>query len=109
MRSLFVTFALVALAACTPPASTPPAADQHIGDTIRQREAAQAAAVAAQDAVTAASFYAPDAQLYNPGMPAATTPEAIQTSFQQLFDDPNGSLEFHTAEVVIPSSGDYAI
>lgn len=103
-----IVLALVAaclVAACDPRASIGP----RTGDTIREQEAALAAAVAGEDAAAAAAFYAPDAQLINPGQEVATTPEAIRASWQGLFDDPNGALTFATENVILPSAGDYAI
>lgn len=67
------------------------------------------ATLASRNADQAAAYYAPDAHMYDPGSPAATTPEGVHNEFTTLFNDPNGSLSFHTDDVVIPSSGEYAV
>lgn len=108
MKRLIAAAFVLALAACDPRVS-PAAPEHHIGDTIRQQETAMNQALAAKDANAAAAFYAPDAQLFDPGSAPATTPEAVHNEFATLFGPLQGSLEFHTGSVVIPSSGDYAI
>lgn len=106
MRTAILALVATCLVAgCDPQASIGP----RIGDTIREQEAGLIAAVAGEDAAAAAAFYAPDAQLINPGAPPATTPEAVLASWQGLFADPNGALTFATENVILPSSSDYAI
>lgn len=109
MRMLFVALALLALGACDPQASTRASVGPRIGDTIREQETAMNAALDAKDVDAVVGFYAPDAQLFNPGQPAATTPEQIRASFAGLFSDGNGSLSFETTDVILPSSSDYAV
>lgn len=108
MRVILAAFALMALAACDPRVS-PALPEHHIGDTIREQETAMNTALAAKDVDAIVGFYAPDAQLFGAGQPAATTPEQIRASFTGLFSDGNGSLSFQTSNVIIPSSGDYAV
>jgi uncharacterized protein (TIGR02246 family) len=106
MRIQLAAISLVlGLAACDPEASIGP----RIGEAIQEQEAAQMAAITAEDAAAAAAFYAPDAVVTHPFSPPETTTEAIQHGFQQLFDDPNGSLSFTPTNVILPSSSDYAI
>lgn len=108
MRVIFAALALLALAACDPRTS-PALPEHHIGDTIREQEAAMNTALAAKDVDAIVGFYAPDGQLFGAGQSAATTPEAIRASFAGLFNDSNGALSFETTDVIIPSSGDYAV
>lgn len=106
MRPVVLALAAACLlVGCDPRASIGP----RIGDAIREQENGLIAAVQAEDAAAVAAFYAPDAQLINPGAAPATTPEAVLASFQQLFADPNGALTFATEDVILPSSGDYAV
>lgn len=107
MKFALAPLLIFALAACAPKAA-PAVSEDQVGAAIRAQEAAIMAAVAAEDAAAVAGFYAPDAQMLSPGV-AHTTPEAIRAAFQGLFDDPNGALSFQNAEVIIPSSGDYAV
>lgn len=93
------------LAACDPEASIGP----RDGEAVRAQEAALLAAVTAEDAAAAAAFYAEDAQAFTPFAAPQTTPDAIRAGFQHMFDDPNGALRFNTADVILPSSGDYAV
>ena len=109
MKRLFAALALVALAACNPTTTATPDYGPQISAKINEQETAMNAALAAEDITTIVGFYAPDAQLFDPMAAAATTPEAIRHEFEGLFSDPNGALSFTTSDVVIPSSGDYAI
>ncbi len=108
MKYVLATLALIMLGACDPRVS-PARPDHHIGDTIREQERAFNAAVASKNATAAAAFYAPDAQMFNPGDAPARTSDAILAAYQGLLADPNGALTITNADVVIPSSGDYAI
>ena len=105
MKHVAALLTLALVGACDPSASVGP----RIGEAVREQEAGLVAAVAAEDAAAAAAFYAPDAQLINPGAPPATTPGAIRQSFAELFADPNGALTFATENVILPSSSDYAV
>ena len=107
MRIVFAAALMLFAAACDPRVS-PSAPDHHIGDTIREQETAINAAITREDAAAVAAFYAPDAMMFNPGEAVHDRPETIRAAYQMLFDDPNGALSFHSAAVVIPSSGDYA-
>ena len=105
MRNAAAFLALVVLAACNPPTSAGPQA----GEAVREQEAAFSAAVAAEDLDTAAAFYAPDAQLLNPGAAPSTTPDAIRDAYAEIFNDPNGALTFAADNLIVPSSGDYVV
>ena len=105
MRNAAAFLALVLLVACNPPTG----AGQQADDAVREQEAAFSAAVAAEDLEAAAAFYAPDAQLINPGAAPSTTPDAIRNAHAEIFNDPNGALTFATDNVIVPSSGDYAV
>ena len=105
MKTTAALLAIALLAACTPPASV----DPNIGDTVRGQEANFAAAVAAENLDTSAAFYAPDAQLLNPGAAPSTTPEGIRAAYGDIFNDPNGALTFAADNVIVSSSGDYAV
>src|SRR5690242_15731924 len=105
MKTAVAFLAITLLAACTPPTSV----DPNIGDTIRGQEANFAAAVAAENLDASAAFYAADAQLLNPGAAPSTTPDAIRAAYGSIFNDPNGALTFAADNVIVPSSGDYAI
>ncbi|WP_395646014.1 YybH family protein [Terricaulis sp.] len=109
MRILFAALALLVVAACDPQASTRASVGPRIGDKIREQETAMNVALDAKDADALVAFYAPDAQLFNAGQPAATTPEQIRASFAGLFSDGNGALSFETTDVILPSAGDYAV
>lgn len=109
MRLIFAALALLTLAACDPQQSLRASVGPRVGDTIREQETAMNAALAAKDVDAIVGFYAPDAQLFGAGQPAATTPEQIRASFAGLFADGNGSLSFETGEVIIPSSSDYVV
>lgn len=109
MRMMFAALALLALAACDPQASTRASVGPRIGDAVREQETAMNSALDAKDVDAIVGFYAPDAQLFNPGQPVATTPEQIRASFAGLFSDGNGALSFETTDVILPSSGDYAV
>jgi ketosteroid isomerase-like protein len=105
MRTTSAFLAIVLLSACTPPASV----DPNAGDAVREQEASFSAAVAAENLDASAAFYAPDAQLFNPGAAPSTTPDAVRAAYASIFDDPNGALTFSADNVIVPSSGDYAI
>jgi uncharacterized protein (TIGR02246 family) len=61
---------------------------------------------AAKDPDKIAAFYASDAVLMVPGMPAVTGKDAIKTSLTQMTTDPALALSFHAAKVEVAKSGD---
>jgi uncharacterized protein (TIGR02246 family) len=105
MKTLVAFLTLVMAAACAPSAG---GGGSGAADAVREQEAGLIAAVAAEDAAATAAFYAPDAQLINPGAAPSTTPEAVRNAYAEIFNDPNGALTFSTENVIAPSSGDYA-
>lgn len=107
MKTLPALLLIFALSGCGPVAAPMPS-EHHIGESIREHEVAMLAAMAAEDAEAVAAFYEADAQMLSPGV-AHTTPNAIRTAFQGLFDDPDGSITFQNTEMIIPASGDYAV
>ena len=105
MRNAAAVLALVLLAACNPATNAGPEA----GAAVREQEAAFSAAVAAEDLDASAAFYAPDAQLFNPGAAPSTTPDAVRNAYAEIFNDPNGALSFASDNVIVPSSGEYGV
>ena len=88
MRNATAVLALVLLAACNPATNAGPEA----GAAVQEQEAAFSAAVAAEDLDASAAFYAPDAQLFNPGAAPSTTPDAVRNAYAEIFNDPNGPI-----------------
>ncbi|HZF28017.1 MAG TPA: DUF4440 domain-containing protein [Gammaproteobacteria bacterium] len=92
---------LAAIAACTKPV-----------DVERERTALLAAdhewMQAARDADKFASFYAPDAALYQTGMPVVKGQAAIREGFKQLTSTPGFSLEWTQASTHVGAAGDVA-
>lgn len=108
MRATLFLMALLMLAACNP-AMLGGGGGAQVTTAIQQQEQAQLAAITAKNAQQAASFYAADGQLMLTGQPTLATQDAIRGAFQQLFDDPAGSLTIHGDNVIASASGDYAI
>lgn len=107
MRYVLAPLLLLLLSACGSERS-PSASSQHLGDAIRARETEMLAAIASKDAAAVAAFYAPDAQMFSPGI-AHIAPDEIRAAYNGLFADPNGSVQFKSDSMLIPSSGEFVI
>jgi uncharacterized protein (TIGR02246 family) len=99
---------LLSLAGC---ASAPqaPAADAAAEEAkIRQAEAANLKNWAAKDAEGLLGFYADDATLMTPGMPAMKGKDAMRPALKTMLADPNLKMDFSAQRVEIAKSGDVA-
>jgi len=98
------------LAGCTP--ATPPAApDTRAADAaaIRQVESDWVQAEATKDPDKIAAFYADDASLYLPDMPAITGKANILATYKSMVADKNFSVTWPpSSTVVVAKSGDIA-
>jgi uncharacterized protein (TIGR02246 family) len=96
-----------------PAASATPAA-QAVDTRAADEEAIRAAdmgwskAAGDKDAAKFATFYAENAVLMAPGMPAVKGRDAIQQAFAGLTQDPNFALSFAPTKIVVAKSGDQA-
>ncbi len=101
--------ALVALGACQqhPPPAPPDtrAADEK---AIRAEVAEWDKAAIAKDLDKTISFYAPDASIFPPNAPIATTPEQRRQLWSQLLSTPGMTVSFATTKVEVARSGDIA-
>lgn len=106
----FVTggFLLLLLAGCntTPPA---PAVDLAAEEAkIRDAEATDMKSWAAKDVDKILAFYADDATLMTPGVPAMKGKDAMRSMLKTMVADPNLKLEFGAQRVEVAKSGDVA-
>jgi uncharacterized protein (TIGR02246 family) len=106
----FVTggFLLLLLPACStsPPA---PAVDLAAEEAkIRDAEATDLKGWGAKDVDKILAFYADDATLMTPGMPAMKGKESMRSMLKTMLADPNLKLEFSAQRVEIAKSGDVA-
>jgi uncharacterized protein (TIGR02246 family) len=77
--------------------------------SIRSMDKDWNSAVAAKDADKAASFYADDGQLLEPGAPPAVGKDAVHKMWAGLVSSPNfGSLTFEPSTVKVATAGDLA-
>jgi len=107
---LFVpgSFLLAVLAGCnaTPPAPTVDVAAEEA--KVREAEATQMKGWAAKDIDKVLAYYADDATLMTPGVPAMKGKDAMRPVLKTLLADPNLKLEFGAQRVEIAKSGDVA-
>jgi len=101
-------FLFMLLAGCntTPPA---PAVDMAAEEAkVREAETTQQKSWAAKDVDKILAFYADDATLMTPGMPAMKGKDAMRPMLKTLTADPNLKLDFSAQRVEIAKSGDVA-
>jgi uncharacterized protein (TIGR02246 family) len=96
---------IAALAGCRESTKVDVAA---IAANLKQKEVEWNRAYAARNAEAAASTYADDATLAQPGAPLATGIEAIRKETQSLNSDPNFRLQFASDRVEVAASGELA-
>jgi uncharacterized protein (TIGR02246 family) len=100
---------LMVLAGCStapPPAATVDLAAEEA--KIREAEATQMKNWNAKDVEKILTFYADDATLMTPGMPAMKNQDARRSMLKTLTADPNLKLEFSPQRVEVAKSGDVA-
>lgn len=99
MRRFIWATALVALTACAPAVSIE---DEQNALRARDQEWSQTTG----DADKFVSYFADDATIYAPGMPAVTGGADIRTAWGEMSSAPGFSLSWVPAEVVVAASGD---
>jgi len=90
-------------------ACTTPAPDTRDADVkaVRDKEAAWSKDAASRDVDKFVSYYAADASLLMPNMPAVSGRDAIRTALKPVLDDPNFSLTFQPTTVEASKGGDF--
>ena len=101
-------FLLMALAGCSsaPPAPTVDLAAEEA--KIREAEATDMKSWAAKDVDKILAFYADDATLMTPGVPAMKGKDAMRPVLKTMMADPNLKLDFSAQRVEVAKSGDVA-
>jgi uncharacterized protein (TIGR02246 family) len=103
---------VLTLAGCaSAPSATPaaPAVDVAAEEgKVRAAEEADQKSWAAKDENGILAFYADDATLMTPGMPAAKGKDAMRPILKAILADPNLKLEFSAQRVEVAKSGDVA-
>ena len=102
------SFLVIALAGCN---STPPPATVDLSAEeakVREAENTQMKSWAAKDVDKVLNFYADDATLMTPGVPAMKGKDAMRPVLKTLVSDPNFKLDFSAQRVEIAKSGDVA-
>jgi uncharacterized protein (TIGR02246 family) len=97
---------------CSPQQTEPEAApDTRAADeaAIRAADADWAKAAAAKDLEKCMSYYADDAVVFSPGVPAVVGKDNIRKFVQQLLAVPNLQLNITVANVDVARSGDLAL
>jgi len=103
--TLCATFAIALLmTACNE------AADTHDADVkaLKDNEAQWNRDFASKDPDKLVAYYADDAILMSPGMPAGSGKDAIRNTLKQMVSDPAFLLKFQASKVEIAKSGDVA-
>lgn len=99
MRSCVFIVALVAAAGCASSV-----------DVEAERETLLAAdrqwSQVVKDVDKFVSYFAPDATIYAPGMPAVTGTDAIRKTYSEMAGTPGFALSFTPSEAVVSASGD---
>jgi ketosteroid isomerase-like protein/quercetin dioxygenase-like cupin family protein len=103
LRSLLT----IPVAACASATSAGNTADETSAIRATNRQFEQA--IAARDAATLATFYAPDARVNPPNAPTVTGAAAIQGLWQDAFRIPDFQLAFTPERLDIATSGDMAL
>lgn len=90
-------------------ACTSPAPDTRDADVkaVRDKEAAWSKDIASRDVDRFVSYYAADASLLLPNMPALTGKDAIRVALKPMLDDPNFSMTFQPTTVEASKGGDF--
>jgi uncharacterized protein (TIGR02246 family) len=85
-------------------------ADHHDADVkaIQDNETQWNQDYTSKDPDKLVAYYADDAVLMAPGMPATSGKDAIRTILKQMASDPALSLKFHASKVDVAKSGDIA-
>ncbi len=106
MRSvhLFTVSAVLFCAGC----GAPPPADTRAADVqaVKDLEAAWWKDAATKDVDKFVSYYADDASVLMPHMPALTGKAAIRADIAHMMSDPNYSLSFHADRIEAARGGD---
>jgi ketosteroid isomerase-like protein len=97
----------VFLTACSQ--APPPAPDTSAADAqaIRDAEAAIMKNIAAKDVDQTVAFWADDASVFFPNMPALTGGAAIRSAVAEMMKDPNFSFTGGATKVEVSKAGDY--
>ena len=106
--SLLISVWILGLAGCAtaPPAPAVDAAAEE--GKIRQAESTNLKNWAAKDVEGLLGFYADDATLMTPGMPAMKGKDAMRPALKTMLGDPNLKLDYSAQRVEIGKSGDVA-
>ena len=98
---------LLALTACTTAPPAAPAVDVAAEQAkIHDAEAAQMKGWDAKDMERIVAYYADDATLMTPGLPAMKGKDAMRTGLKPFLADPNLKLETNDERVEVSKSGD---
>ncbi len=111
LTTLFAAAAVsaLALAACTPKAAAPAAADTSaITDALKAQTASYAADVNAKHVDKVSDYYASDAVVMQPNLAAAEGAPAIAAQNKAAMADPAFHLTLTVDSVSVASSGDWA-
>ena len=105
---LLISVWVLSLTGCAtaPPAPAVDAAAEEA--KIRQAEATNLKNWAAKDAEALLTFYADDATLMTPGMPAMKGKDAMRPALKAMLADPNLKLDYSAQRVEVGKSGDVA-
>jgi len=108
MQRTWLAFLLIVLAGCST-APQAPAVDASAEEAkIRDAEVTVMKNWAAKDAEKILTFYADDATLMTPGMPAMKGKDAMRPVLKTLLSDPNLKLDFSSQRIEVGRSGDVA-
>jgi uncharacterized protein (TIGR02246 family) len=81
---------------------------KNIGQALRDLDAQWSAAAGAKDLEKTISFYSEDAIVLPTNAPAATTKDAIRTTWKDLLTSPGLAISWKTTKVEVAKSGDIA-
>lgn len=97
------------LGACAPQAKDQPKADvQDIAEQINGIEARWARGISSKRPEEVEAYYAKDAVVMQPGVPAVQGLEDITAAALDLANDPNYRLEFKSRKIDVSGAGDLA-
>jgi len=87
--------------------STPPDTREADAKAVRDRDVAWSNDMASRDIDKIVRYYAPNAALLVPNVPAIVGKDAIRSALKPLVDDPNFSLTFQPTTVEASKGGDF--